>query len=164
MYEAARAGSPVAGSPRPIRVEELEVMSFSSPDVGFRVTCSSGTYVRALLADAGRALGCGAHLTVLRRTRIGPFGANEATGPDDPGDPLPIHHAVAHLPHHRLDREESLAASHGRILGPAGIEGPYAVYSPDGWLIGVYRDEGAKGRPDVVLRSPEDVAGPEAAG
>ena len=47
--------------------------------------------------------------------------------------------------------EEAVAASHGRILGPAGIAGPYAVFAPDGTLIGVYEDEGPKARPQVIL-------------
>ncbi|HET9248735.1 MAG TPA: tRNA pseudouridine(55) synthase TruB, partial [Actinomycetota bacterium] len=46
---------------------------------------------------------------------------------------------------------EAKAVSHGRILGPAGIEGPYAVFGPDDALKGIYRDDGAKARPEVVL-------------
>jgi tRNA pseudouridine55 synthase len=47
--------------------------------------------------------------------------------------------------------DEAIAASHGRILGPAGIAGPYAVFAPTGVLMGVYEDEGAKARPQVIL-------------
>jgi tRNA pseudouridine55 synthase len=59
--------------------------------------------------------------------------------------------AVRHLPRVDLGAEEAIAASHGRILAPTGVEGPHAVFGPDGRLIGVYRDEGAKARPEVVL-------------
>jgi len=47
--------------------------------------------------------------------------------------------------------EEATAVSHGRLLGPAGIDGPYRVHGPDGTLLGIYHDEGPKGVPDVVL-------------
>jgi tRNA pseudouridine55 synthase len=132
-------------------VESFEIMGFASPDAEFRVTCSSGTYVRALLADVGDALGCGAHLTRLVRTGIGPFVVADAVPPDDPGPPLPLEQAVAHLPRVVLHPEEAIAASHGRILGPAGIEGPYGVFAPDGHLVGVYGDDGAKAKPQVIV-------------
>ena len=59
--------------------------------------------------------------------------------------------AVAHLPRLELSAEEAVAAGHGRVLGPAGIQGPYAVFAPGGTLIGVYEDEGPKARPQVIL-------------
>jgi tRNA Pseudouridine synthase II, C terminal. len=62
-----------------------------------------------------------------------------------------MRHALAHLPKVPLDSEEAVAVSYGRVLGPAGVEGPYAVVAPDGRLLGVYRDDGAKARPEVVL-------------
>ena len=66
--------------------------------------------------------------------------------------PLPLERAVAHLPRLELSSEEAVAAGHGRVLGPAGIEGPYAVFAPGGGeLIGVYEDEGPKARPQVIL-------------
>jgi tRNA pseudouridine55 synthase len=58
---------------------------------------------------------------------------------------------VSHLPGIDLDVEEARVARNGSILGPAGIEGPYAVFGPDRSLIGIYRDDGPKGRPDVIL-------------
>jgi tRNA pseudouridine55 synthase len=104
-----------------------------------------------LAADVGHALGCGAHLAALRRTAIGSFEVGAATSPEDPGPLLPLERAVAHLPRFPLEREEAIAASHGRILAPASIDGPYGVYDPGGRLIGVYRDEGSKARPLVIL-------------
>jgi tRNA pseudouridine55 synthase len=71
--------------------------------------------------------------------------------PNDPGDPLPLERAVGHLPRLYLDTEEAVAAGHGRVLGPAGIAGAYAVFAPGGSLIGVYQDEGARARPLVIL-------------
>ncbi len=151
LYEAAREGKELAAPPRPIRVDSFELLSFEPPSFGFRVTCSGGTYVRTLVADVGAATGCGAHLTALRRTAIGPFAVGDAVTPDAPGEPLPLETAVGHLPRLELSHEEAIAAGHGRILGPAGIEGPYGVYDPERRLIGVYRDEGTKARPEVIL-------------
>jgi tRNA pseudouridine55 synthase len=85
------------------------------------------------------------------RTSIGPFRLQDAADASELREPLPLDRAVAHLPRVDLDAEEATAASHGRILGPAGIEGPYAVFGPVGTLIGVYRDDGAKARPEIIL-------------
>jgi tRNA pseudouridine55 synthase len=151
LYEAAREGRVLEGSPRPIHVAAFDLLGFDGRDAGFRVVCGGGTYVRVLAADAGEALGCGAHLTALRRTAIGPFDVAEAAAPDAVADPLPIERAVDHLPRVDLEVEEAIAAGHGRILGPAGVAGPYGVFGPDDRLIGVWEDEGAKGRAQVVL-------------
>lgn len=151
LYEAARGGETVQAPPRPIRVDRFEVRSFDGRDVDFVVTCSGGTYVRVLAADVGAALGCGAHLVGLRRTAIGPYRVADAAPADSPGRPLPVERAVAHLPRVDLSAEEARAASHGSILAPAGMRDPYAVFGPEGRLVGVYRDEGAKARPEVVL-------------
>jgi tRNA pseudouridine55 synthase len=151
LYEAARRGEELVAPPRPIVVSAFDVLGYEPPAFEFRVGCSSGTYVRVLVADVGTELGCGAHLTRLRRTAIGPFAVADASPPDALGPLLPVERAVAHLPRVELGVEESRAAAHGSILGPAGIEGPYAVFGSDGGLIGVWRDEGAKARPEMVL-------------
>lgn len=151
LYEAARRGEALEAAPRPIHVLEFELLASRGADVEFRVTCSAGTYVRVLLADVGAALESGAHLTRLRRTSIGALDVVEAVEPALVGTPLPLERAVAHLPHLELSPEEAIAASHGRILGPAAIAGPYAVCAPTGALIGVYQDEGTKARPQVIL-------------
>jgi tRNA pseudouridine55 synthase len=132
-------------------VDAFDLLAFDPPRFDFRVTTSGGTYVRVLVADVGTDLGCGAHLTRLVRTSIGPFRLQDAADASELREPLPLDRAVAHLPRVDLDAEEATAASHGRILGPAGIEGPYAVFGPGGTLIGVYRDDGAKARPEIIL-------------
>lgn len=151
MYEAARKGEVLEAGPRPISVERFEVVARRDHDADVTVTCGGGTYVRVLAADVGTALGCGAHLTALRRTHIGSFDVADAAPPEDPAPPLPIVLAVAHLPAVTLEEEEARAASHGRVLGPAALAGPYAVFGPTGQLIGVYEDEGPKSKPLVVL-------------
>ena len=155
LHRAARRGQEVEASPRPVRVEAFELRGFEPPAFDFAVRCSSGTYVRVLVADVGAALGCGAHLVRLRRTRVGPFGLDEAVALDAHGSPLPVEEAVRHLPSLRLEHpDEAVAASNGRPLGPAGIDGPYAVFAPDGRLVAVYRDEHAKAVPEMVMAPP----------
>jgi tRNA pseudouridine55 synthase len=78
LYELARRGETVERHERPITVYELEVTATELPDVILRVHCSSGTYVRTLCHDIGQALGCGAHLSALRRIRCGRFGIGSA--------------------------------------------------------------------------------------
>ncbi|TMK31062.1 MAG: tRNA pseudouridine(55) synthase TruB, partial [Actinobacteria bacterium] len=151
LYEAARSGEPAEAAARPVRVDAFDLLAFEPPRFDFRAITSGGTYVRVLVADVGTDLGCGAHLTRLARTAIGPFRLRDAVAMGEAGDPLPLEAAVGHLPRIDLEAEEATAASHGRILGPAGIEGPYAVFGPERGLIGVYRDDGAKARPEVIL-------------
>ena len=150
LYEAARRGEALEAPPRPIRVDAFRVTAFTSPTFDFAVTCSGGTYIRVLVADVGMALGCGAHLTRLRRTATGRFAVGDARPPGR-GELLPIETAVRHLPRVELSAEEARAASHGSILAPTGTPGPHAVFGPDGRLIGVYRDDGSKARPEVIL-------------
>jgi tRNA pseudouridine55 synthase len=150
LYDAARAGEELEAEPRPVRVDAFELLRYDAPEARFRAVCSGGTYVRVLAADVGAALGCGAHLTTLRRTAIGGFRVEEAT-PPEAASPRPIEAAVQHLPRLQLDVEEARAASHGRPLGPAALAGPYGVFDPDGRLLGVYQDEGPRARPLVIL-------------
>jgi tRNA pseudouridine55 synthase len=150
-YKAARRGEAVDSPPRRVHVYAFNVRRFDPPRFDFRVRCSGGTYVRSLVADVGHALECGAHVTALRRTAVGPFGVEEARPPDDPGPLLPLERAVEHLAAVTLHEEEARVAAHGSILGPAGIEGPYRALAPDGRLVGIYRDEGTKAVPEVIL-------------
>jgi tRNA pseudouridine55 synthase len=151
LYDAARTGQPVEAAPRPVRIDTFDLLTFDPPRFDFRVTTSGGTYVRVLVADVGADVGSGAHLIRLVRTAIGSFHVRDAVAMAEASDPLPIETAVAHLPRIELEVEEATAATHGRILGPAGIEGPYAVFGSERGLIGVYRDDGAKARPQVIL-------------
>ena len=151
LYEAARRGETLAAPGRPIHVETFALLARRGSEADLRVVCGGGTYVRVLVADVGAALGCGAHLTRLRRTRIGPFEVTAAHPPDEPGHPLPIERAVAHLPRLVLEQQEAIAAGHGRILGPAGLDGPYGVYTADGGLIGIYEDGSTKATPLVIF-------------
>ena len=159
LHEAARAGEPIEAPARIVRVDRFDLVAMRGAEVRFRATVSSGTYVRVLAADVGDAVGVGAHLTSLRRTAIGSFRVADARPPEDPGTPLPPAAAVAHLPRLDLDALEAEAAGHGRVLGPAGIDGPYTVYGPGDRLIGIWRDDGPKARPEMVLAPRADGEG-----
>ena len=73
LYHRARNGEEVERAPRQIRIDQLELLAFEPPRFRIALACSKGTYVRSLIADIGTALGTGAHLAELRRTRSGPF-------------------------------------------------------------------------------------------
>ncbi len=73
LYELARAGETTEIKPRRITIEEFEITNINLPKVEFRVVCSKGTYIRSLAYDFGLALNSGAHLSKLRRTKIGKF-------------------------------------------------------------------------------------------
>jgi len=73
VYELARKGIEVELEPRRIVISEFEITSFQLPVIGFRVVCSTGTYIRSLANDFGKELGCGGYLSSLCRTRIGSF-------------------------------------------------------------------------------------------
>jgi tRNA pseudouridine55 synthase len=70
-YELARKGQEAEIKPKTVEIKEFEITRFALPEIDFRVVCSKGTYIRSLARDLGAALGCGAHLTRLVRTRIG---------------------------------------------------------------------------------------------
>lgn len=77
-YDLARSGQEVELKPRLLRIDELELTGSRLPEeITLRVVCSKGTYIRALARDIGQALGSGAHLTALRRTRVGAFGLGD---------------------------------------------------------------------------------------
>src|SRR5690625_7412895 len=73
LYELARQGKTVERKPRAVTIHALALTGFSEKELQLTVHCSKGTYVRSLAMDIGRALGCGAHLTALRRTASQPF-------------------------------------------------------------------------------------------
>lgn len=81
LYTLARKGLVVERPARDVEIFDLEILDISMPNVSFKVSCSRGTYVRSLCHDVGQALGCGAHLGVLRRTSSGLFKISEAIDP-----------------------------------------------------------------------------------
>lgn len=83
LHRLVRRGATVQVQPRRVTVQRLNLESFEPPELRLLIDCGSGTYVRSLAHDLGIALGSAAHLTALRRTRVGRFGIDEARGLDD---------------------------------------------------------------------------------
>ncbi|MBA6151615.1 tRNA pseudouridine(55) synthase TruB [Gelidibacter maritimus] len=83
LYEFARAGESVDIPSRQVHISEFEITRVENLEVDFRVVCSKGTYIRSLANDFGKALSSGAHLSVLRRTKIGDFDVENAVGIED---------------------------------------------------------------------------------
>ena len=151
LHQLARRGEEVERAARPVTVHRFEVAPGPEPGVlAIEVDCSSGTYVRTLAADMGRALGGGAHLRHLRRTAIGSFVLAEAVALDELGAAHVLAPAAA-LRDHPSVTVDAVAAddvAHGRPLDvEAPASGPYAVLDADGRLLAVYEGR----RPVVVV-------------
>ncbi|MGY0407119.1 MAG: tRNA pseudouridine(55) synthase TruB [Polaribacter sp.] len=78
LYELARKGETTEIKPRAVTISEFEILAIHLPEISFRVVCSKGTYIRSLAFDFGKALNSGAHLSALRRTKIGEFSVKNA--------------------------------------------------------------------------------------
>jgi tRNA pseudouridine55 synthase len=83
VYELARKGKDVKLEPRKILISQFEITGIKLPVISFKVVCSTGTYIRSLANDFGEALGCGAYLSSLCRTRIGEYKLEDAVGVDE---------------------------------------------------------------------------------
>lgn len=78
LYKRARRGERIEVAPRKVTIYEFELLQLQLPHVHFHVACSKGTYIRSLVHDFGQALGCGAYLSALKRTAIGPYRLEQA--------------------------------------------------------------------------------------
>jgi tRNA pseudouridine55 synthase len=165
-YARVRAGDAVELAARPVTVTTFDVLGLRRPtsdllDVDVAVTCSTGTYVRALARDLGAALGVGGHLTALRRTRVGGFGLLQARTLEqlEGGvDVIPLADAVAGaFPRVDVDVDAAADVRHGRPLpltaDSAGASGtaPVGVFGPDGSVLAVMTARDGLLRPLVVL-------------
>jgi tRNA pseudouridine55 synthase len=145
LYELARSGAEVEREPRPVTVERFAVDETPAAGV-FRITvdCSAGTYVRALAADLGTALGGGAHLRGLRRTRVGSFALAEARRVDEvgPADVLTPAEALRDLQQVTVGSEAARLVAHGlpldRVSVGAAGDGPWALIDRRARLLAVY--------------------------
>jgi tRNA pseudouridine55 synthase len=166
-YRLTRQGSAPDLKPRPVTVHEFAVTAVNRVgdllDVDVTVTCSSGTYIRALARDLGRQLGTGGHLTRLRRTRVGGYRLDVAKTLDQLADRfevLPLAQAAAAaFPRRDLSAAEARRLAHGGRLAPVGgtvgadvgAAGPTAAYAPDGTLIALLTEQAGQARPLVVF-------------
>jgi tRNA pseudouridine55 synthase len=166
-YAAARAGAPLALEPARVTVERWELRDRVGDDLHVRITCGSGTYIRALARDLGRFTDSAAHLAVLRRVRSGPFEISNAVTLDDVEAGAftlaPLRAAIPTMPAHTLDAVERARIAHGNAIDDPHPEdrshdsaarapsaGPrIALLEPDGSLIAVADRERS---PKPVLR------------
>jgi len=158
LYKAHRRGETVERESRPVTIHSFSLtnLDIASQTATFEISCSSGTYVRSLIADLADSLGTGAHLTALRRTSIGDLNLQHATTLDHLTEDSVYNHIIqtnAVVGHLLIlgvgGRTEKMVRS-GRSLEAAGIEGPYRIMGGDE-LLAVYRDSGNEARPEVVL-------------
>jgi tRNA pseudouridine55 synthase len=147
LYELARAGEVVERKPRRVRIDRLQLMAFDGVEAVLAVDCSKGTYVRVLAEDLGAAMGCGAHLAGLRRTRVGPLTIDGALtlAALEALDPaarrarlLPLDALLASLPSVELGERDAGRFCHGQRLALRIAPAPRVrVYGRDARLLGV---------------------------
>ena len=168
MYSVARAGEAGQLPSRLVRVDSIDILSWAVPDLVVEITCGKGFYVRSFAHDLGADLGCGAHLSSLRRTRAGAFTDDESTALDvlvgsAEGDAwVEMLHTVdsvlGHLPSVELGERASADFSHGMAVKPleCRFDGDVRVYGHGGVLLGVGRCVGLTGAvaPSVVIAHP----------
>jgi tRNA pseudouridine55 synthase len=159
-YKLTRDGAAPQLAPRSVTVRELTVQAVRPAgdllDVDVTVTCSSGTYIRAIARDIGAALHTGGHLTALRRTRVGPYDIAAAVTLDQLAasfavTPLPVAAAAA-FPRRDLTADEAAKVAHGVKLPAAGTGAtPVAAFGPDGVLIALLAEEAGQARSLAVF-------------
>ena len=148
LYEYARAGAEVARAPRRVTIHALNIDSCEATELRIDVACSKGTYIRVLAEDIGRALGCGATLAALRRTRVGRFALEQAVSLETLGAVNASerrHHLLAAdallagLPSFGLDAEQARRILQGQAVACATPVAPglVRVYGPDAGFLGV---------------------------
>lgn len=160
LHAKARRGETIDRPPRSVTVYSLQLTRFADgdqPEAELDVTCSSGTFVRTLIHDIGEELGCGAHMTALRRTETGGFSLDEATPLEEvgEGDLKPLVESVRVLPTVEVDAEHAADVSFGRklpgsIAPDLGDQDLLAVRS-GGALVAVYKRSGDAFAPDRVV-------------
>lgn len=170
LVDLARKGITVEREPRPVTIYSLDVLAFDSPHVTIDVHCSAGTYIRSLAHDLGRQLGCGAHLSALRRTAVGDFTlaqaasleAFEAAVEDGSWSILlrPLDTALSGFPAITLSEEDVARARHGLALAVRGELEAHLVraYDLSGQIIGLMRFDPTRSelRPEKIFHLTPD--------
>lgn len=165
LYELARRGEQVEREARPVEVHTLQLEDLTPgpyPEMRLRVVCGKGTYVRSLADDIAQALGTRAHLTALRRLRVGSLGVDEAVPMGQLAECwkerlLTPFEGLRDLPRLEVDADTARAVRNGMpfatgLAPDGGAEGkPFRVADGEGRLLAVYRAAGASAVPEVVL-------------
>ncbi|HEP1082192.1 TPA: tRNA pseudouridine(55) synthase TruB [Pasteurella multocida] len=153
LYEYARAGITVERKARPITIFDLQFIAYDAPYLTLEVHCSKGTYIRTLVDDLGEYLGCGAHVTVLRRTAVANYPVEAMMNWDTlqvlaaqqdlallDQHLLPTDSAVSALPALHLNQEQSKAISFGQRVkfdNPTQLTGQVRLFSDTQQFLGV---------------------------
>lgn len=163
LYAKARRGETVEVPPREVEVYRLELLAHDGDMLQLLVECGSGTYVRSLAVDLGEDLGCGAHLTALRRIWVEPFREprmvtlEQLQQAAEQGDEallawlLPVSAGLSDLPVLRLDETQSMAISRGQQIDLPGLReaGRCAAYASDGALLALLEPD-TEGRARIL--------------
>jgi tRNA pseudouridine55 synthase len=171
-YDLAREGVEVELKARDVTISEFTVLDRRESvvdglvvrDLDVRVSCSSGTYVRALARDLGASLGVGGHLTALRRTRVGPFDVSRASVLEGievaPNLIPPAVVAESLFPVWRMTADETVDLGHGKrvAVDRDDTDGPLAAVTPDGALAGLVSVRGGRAKPIVNFPTDEVVS------
>jgi tRNA pseudouridine55 synthase len=166
-YARARAGETLELPAREVTIDEIGIAKYSYPLLEITVACSAGTYIRSLAHDLGQMLGCGAALSMLRRTASGDFHEDQSVRWDALTGAfaaatweqylIPVERGVASMPAVTLDDNELIDILHGRPIRATGsVSGLCSAYSPSGELVAILSD-GSDARlwyPHKVLSSP----------
>jgi tRNA pseudouridine55 synthase len=151
-YDLARRGQDVALTARPVHVYRIEILKYEHPQLEVQVECGKGTYIRSLARDLGAMLGVGAYVSLLRRTRVGPFVPEQATPLEaDAPRVLPTALALADLPRVDLHETDVPRLRQGQAVPVAAPDAPeVAVFASDA-VVAVARVQGGLLWPDKVL-------------
>jgi tRNA pseudouridine55 synthase len=154
-YKRARDGEAVELKARPVTVTDFSLIERRGAELDVHVTCTTGTYVRALARDLGSTLGPGGHLTALRRTRSGPYAIDQARTLEELEASFtvtPLADAVsAAFPRIDVTDEEATRISHGQRLVLEFPASPAAVFAPDGTVIALVDDRDGVAQPLCVF-------------
>jgi tRNA pseudouridine55 synthase len=169
LYEYARAGETLEREARAVTIHLLEMISCDLPHVTIRVMCSKGTYIRTLGEDIGEALGCGAHLTMLRRTGVGALTLDhavtleqlDATAPEQRDALLaPVDALLSSFDAITLDDEQTRRFLHGQRLRIAdrstGEPARVRIYSADARLLGTAQLHEGLLAPERLIASAQE--------
>ena len=159
LYAYARKGEEVKRDTRKVHIGKYEPLGFTEKEAEVLIECSGGTYVRTLAHDLGQAMGCGAHLAALRRTRVGRFTLEEATDLEavTEKDIIPLREAlIPPSPSFIMNETQVDAIRHGQAIGTLGREfGADAVVLLDAseQVVGIGRFRGNELHPECVIPS-----------
>jgi tRNA pseudouridine55 synthase len=157
-YDIARRGGVATLTPVPVHIAAIQVTGIDLPDVEFDVTCSSGTYIRAVARDAGETLGTGGYLTALRRTGIGSHSVEQALPLDRIEDAAAVQAAalaplaaLTHMLTIEIDEAETRAIRFGQAITKAVETSQPVLLVHEGTLIAVAHGDAGRLRPRKVL-------------